>query len=179
MSWTDLKTFSEMSWLPFNDVRFLIFFVIFIIIFAIFFFSLLKNFNNKREQKGVDLFLSMLDNSGLNSEKKDIVKMFAIVDTKYNRLVYYLWFTLEEWLSIENKKLLESFWNNELDWSLTSEKYKEFVLEYDEEYKIYWKIIKKFKWRSFFDMYFVIWVLFLIMITSIICISLFLSLFLK
>ena len=124
------------------------------------------------------MFLSMLDNSGLNSENKDIVKMFAIVDTKYNRMTYYLWFALEEWLSVENRKLLENFWGSGFV-SLTSQKFKEFVLEHDEEYKIYWKIIKKFKWRSFFGMYSVIWVLFLILLASIICISLLVSLFLK
>ena len=153
MSWSELKTISEMSWLPFYDIKFIIFLILVVLLFAILFFWLLRKLINKSGNKELDMFFKSLDDLNLNDEERKIVKIFTVLYTKYNRYSYFLWFAVENTLSVEDKKLIKSFENNWGSFSYFSSDFKDFKSQYEHEYKIFQKLYSKIflrnTWRNF------------------------------
>ena len=148
MSWTDLKTFSEVSWLPFYDIKFIIFLLLVVLLFVILFFWLLKKLINKSENKELDMFFKSLDDLNLNDEERRIVKIFTVFYTKYNRYSYFLWFAIEDTLSVEDKEFIKSFENNLGTFSYFSGDFKNFKSQYGREYKIFKKLYCKIFFRN-------------------------------
>ena len=163
MSWTDFKTISEMSWLPFYDIKFIIFLVFVVFLFAILFFWLLKKLISKSENKVLDMFFKSLGDLSLSDEESSVVKIFTVVYTKYTRYFNFLWFAVEDTLSFEDKELIKSFENSWGSFSIFSGDFKDFKSQYEREYKIFKKFYNKIFFRNTWSIFIVIILLLLLL----------------
>lgn len=142
MSWTNVKIISEMSWLPFYDIKYIVT-LLFSIFFGVLFFWLLKRLIKDREKKELDTFLKSLDNLNISDEEKRVIKIFTVVYSKFDRDSCFLWFGVEETLSFDDKKLLEDFSDCWKFLPFTSVSFKEFKSMHESEFKIYKSISRK------------------------------------
>lgn len=163
----DLYSYSQLAWLPFYDIKFVIFFIIVSVVFSILFIFVLKNLLNNKEQRLVDSFFDTLDNLSLDDKQKRIIKIFTVVKMKCSKQSYFLWYAVENTLSSEDKEYLESFRENEKFLPYLSDKYKEFLKYHDEEYQIFRKISGKFAWKMMKDDFIVIWIVLLFLMVLI------------
>lgn len=156
----DSYSYLKLSWLPFHGIKFMLFFIFISISFIILFIFVLKKLLKDKEQKEMDLFFDTLDIFALDSEQKRIVKIFAVAKMKYNRYRSFLWYAVENTLSIEDKEYVKSF---EIERLLPSDKFKEFLHQHDEEYKIYKKIDGKISRKIFKDNFLVICIMLILL----------------